>query len=465
MENITAPQKVNRKLLLIISMMSSFIGPFMGASVNIALPEIGHEFAMNAVSLSWIPMSFLLSSAVALVPLGKLADIFGRMRLFFYGNIVIAISSILCACAASGMMLISFRLLQGIGSAMIFGTTMAIVTSAFPIEERGKVIGINTTAVYLGLSLAPILGGFLTQLLGWRSLFILIAPICLFSALAVHFWIKAEWKGAENEKFDFQGSLVYVLAMPFFMLGFSKLPDSHAIIVAILGFAGLLFFTRFELRITFPVLNISLFKNNRVFAFSNLAALINYAATFALSFILSLYLQYVKGLTPGNAGMILVAQPILMAIIASESGRLSDKYDPRILASVGMAIIVVGLLLLTILNAQTSNSYIIVCLVILGIGFGMFSSPNTNAVMSSVGKKYLGVASATVATMRLTGQMISMGIATLIIHIFIGESKISPSNIPAFITGTKVIFGVFAILCFLGVFASIARGKTNNNHE
>lgn len=465
MKTISPVPVVNKKILLAISMLASFISPFMGASVNIALPKISQEFAMNAVSMSWIPMSFLLSSVVSLVPVGKLADMFGLKRIFLYGNILIAFSSLLCAFSVSGMTLIFFRILQGIGSSMIFGTTMAIVTSAFPQNERGKVIGINVTAVYLGLSLAPILGGFLTQILGWRSLFLLIAAICLFSALATYIWVKAEWTGVRDEKFDFKGSIIYILAMTAFMLGFSKLPDPLAIITGLLGLIGLLFFLHIELNVTFPVINVLLFKNNRVFAFSNLAALINYAATFALSFILSLYLQYVKGLSPANAGMLLVAQPIIMALFAYVSGRMSDRYDSRILASLGMSIIVVGLILLIFINSQTTNPYLITCLVILGIGFGLFSSPNTNAVMSSVSREYLGTASATIATMRLTGQLISMGIATLIIHIYIGETKISATNIPSFISSVKVILGIFAILCFLGVFASIARGKTNNNNE
>lgn len=437
----------------------------MGAAINIALPVIGAEFSLNAVHMSWVAMSFLLASAVALVPAGKLADIYGRKKVFMYGNLIVFVSSIICVMVKSGGMLIVFRVIQGIGSAMIFGTTMALVTSVFPPEERGKAIGINVTAVYLGLSAAPILGGFLTQSLGWRSLFFLVSPIALFGVLTSYFFLKAEWTGAANERFDYKGSLIYVIAMSAFMFGFSKLPDIHAIILTVSGLIGLIIFTRLELKLNFPVLDLRLLGSNRIFAFSNLAALINYAATFAIGFILSLYLQYVKGLTPREAGIMLITQPIVMAAFASFAGKWSDTYNSRLLASLGMGILAVGLLMLTFLSATTGTVYLIICMIVLGMGFGIFSSPNTNTVMSSVEPRFLGIASATIATMRVTGQMMSLGIATLIIHIFIGESKVTSANLPFFLEAVRMGFIVFTIVCSLGVFASLAGGRLSLRNE
>jgi MFS family permease len=217
------------------------------------------------------------------------------------------------------------------------------------------------------------------------------------------------------------------------------------------------------MKVKFPVFNIGLFASNRLFAFSNLAALINYATTFAITFLLSLYLQYVQGLSPRDAGMILVTQPVLMAIVASISGRLSDRHDPRILASAGMAVIVVGLIMLTFLREQSSITYLLVILAIVGFGFGLFSSPNTNAIMGSVDRTYLGVASATVGTMRLTGQMMSMGIATLVLQLFIGNEPISIQNTAGFMSSMRTTFLVFVILCILGIFASLARGRSKSN--
>jgi MFS family permease len=458
---MTERSRNDRRLILFSIIITSFINPFLGAAINIALPAISKEFSLGAVGMSWVSMAFLLSSAVFLVPLGKLADISGRKKIFFIGNIIIALSSILCGLSSSGGMLITLRAIQGIGSAMVFGTGIAIVTSVYPPNERGKAIGITVTSVYIGLSLAPFLGGILTQYLGWQTIFYVTVPFELIVIWITWRYIKEEWADAKGEKFDLAGSIIYLFSMSAFMFGFSKLPGTSAIIFTAAGLLGLVGFGILELKVKFPIFNLRLFASNRLFAFSNLAALINYATTFAITFLLSLYLQYILGLSPRDAGMILITQPVLMAIVASISGRLSDRYDPRILASAGMAIIVGGLIMLTFLTEQSSIRYLVVILAIVGIGFGMFSSPNTNAIMGSVDRKYLGVASATVGTMRLTGQMMSMGIATLILQIFIGNRPLSAQYASEFMSSMRITFIVFVILCILGVYSSLARGRTH----
>lgn len=457
--NNTLEPVFNKNVLLATTMISSFFNPLMGAAVNIALPRIGLEFGMHAVELSWVTMAFLLSSAVFLLPLGKVGDMWGRKKMFLLGNVFLAVASMMCAFAPSGNLLIFWRLMQGIGSAMIFTTSMAMVISAFPLEERGKVIGLNVSAVYVGLSAAPVLGGFLTQTLGWRSLFIITGCVSLFIVLLVYFKINTEWKEDAKDKFDWKGSLIYMPSMTALMYGFSKLPSTSAIVYTILGVLGLLAFVRVEMKSEFPLLNMKLFFHNKVFAGSNLSAFINYAATFAVSFLLSLYLQYAKHLSPQDAGMILITQPILMAGVAMFSGRLSDKMNPRILASLGMAVSVVGLLMLAFVAQDTSQAYIIVALGILGFGFGLFSSPNTNMIMSSVEKRFYGVASATVSTMRSTGMMFSMAIATLSVHLFVGDKHINDSNVQAFIQSSQLVYFIFSALCVLGVFLSLLRVK------
>jgi MFS family permease len=204
---------------------------------------------------------------------------------------------------------------------------------------------------------------------------------------------------------------------------------------------------------------VNLFRKNTVFAFSNLAALINYSATFAVGFLLSLYLQYIKGLAEQSAGFILVSQPVVMAVFSPFAGRLSDRIEPRLVASTGMALTAAGLFLLTFLNENTALGFIVAILVLLGLGFALFSSPNTNAVMSSVEKKFYGVASGTLGTMRLTGQMLSMGIAMLIFAVYVGEVQITAQYYPPFLSGIRAAFFIFAVLCFGGVFASLARGR------
>jgi EmrB/QacA subfamily drug resistance transporter len=449
----------NRGVLLAVVLVSSFFNPFMSSAVNIALPTISKDFSMDTTLQSWIPMSFLLASAVMLVPFGKLADIWGRKRMLLYGNAFFALSTLACALSVTGAMFLAARFLQGIGSAMILSSGMAIIISAFPPEKRGRIIGINTTAVYVGLSAAPILGGILTQAVGWRSLFYLNAAAGALIVAGILAGVKAEWAEARNERFDYSGSLIYVPSMSALMYGFSQIPGTLALVLTCAGVLGLVAFVWWELSEKNPVLDIALFRENKVFAFSNLAALINYAATFAITFVLSLYLQKVRGFNPREAGLILVTQPVMMAFVASISGRLSERIDSGKLASLGMSVIVAGLVLLAFLDTGTSKNYLLITLLILGFGFGLFSSPNTNSVMSSVEKKFLGIASATLATMRLTGQMFSMAIAAMAIHIFIGNSPISGGYIPGFMLSVRAIFMIFALLCLIGVFASLARGK------
>ncbi|MFZ4399764.1 MAG: MFS transporter [Bacteroidales bacterium] len=461
--NTLKNNEVNKIVLLAVTMTSNFFNPLMGAAVNIALPKISNEFSLDAIAMSWITMSFLLASAIFLVPFGKIADMMGRKKIFLYGNIFFMLATLLCAFSSSAYFLISSRLLQGIGSAMMFSTTMAIVISAFPVNERGKVIGMNVAAVYVGLSAAPIIGGFLTQSFGWRSLFFLNAGVSIFIILATLVYIKAEWIEAKEEKFDWIGTLIYMPSIAAMMYGFSKLTTPMGILFTFSGITGLVAFVLVELKSKFPVLNMKLFFENKIFANSNLSAFINYAATFAVSFVLSLYLQYVKHLTPKEAGLILITQPLLMAIVAIFSGRLSDKINPRWLASSGMLISVIGLFLLAFIEKETSNVFIVVALAILGFGFGLFSSPNTNMIMSSVERKFYGIASATVSTMRSTGMMFSMAIASLSIHLFVGEQKINDSNIESFIHSSKVIFIVFTVLCIIGAFSSLVGKKIKTN--
>ncbi len=441
---------------LLIATLASFVSPFIAAAINIALPAIGSEFQTNAILLSWIPTSFLLASAMFAVPFGRLADIFGMKRIFTYGVIIFTIASFLCAVASSTMFLLAFLVLQGVGSAMIFVTSVAIVTHVFPPNERGKAIGITITSVYVSLSLGPVLGGIMTQALGWRSLFLLMIPLGLV-VLALTFWkLKGEWAVCKGEKFDLAGSVIYSIALFLIIYGFSLLPKMTGIIATVLGIIGIIAFVILELKTESPVFEIKLFKN-ATFAFSNLAALISYSATFAVVFLLSLYLQYIKGLSPGNAGLILIAQPVVMAVLAPIAGRLSDRYNPRLIASIGMALTTIGLLLFVFLNANTSYEFIIAGLIILGAGFGLFSSPNTNAIMGSVEKRFYGVASASVGTMRLIGQTLSMGTVLIIFALYIGNVQIMPSEYPALLLSVQIAFIVFTVLCFAGIFASLAK--------
>jgi len=450
-----------KRVVLIIAVMSSFLTPFTSSSVNIALPSIGTQLSLNAVALSWVATAYLLAAAAFLVPFGRIADIHGRKMIFRWGIIIDAVASILCAVSNSGEWLIIFRALQGVGGAMIFGTGIAILTSVFPANERGRALGISTAAVYTGLSAGPLVGGLLTGHLGWRSIFILNALLGLVIIVVVFWKLKGEWAEAKGESFDYIGSIIYSLALVAVFYAFSVLPALWGIWLIIIGVIGLAAFIRWEMRQRYPVLNIGFFRNNTVFAFSNLAALINYSATFAVAFLLSLYLQYVKGFSPEHAGLILIAQPVVMVICSPIAGSLSDRVEPRLVSSIGMALTTAGLVMLIFLNNVTGLPFILASLIVLGLGFGFFSSPNVNAIMGSVERKFYGVASGTLGTMRLTGQAFSMGMALLLFALYIGRVQITPEYYPLFLKSMKIAFSISAALCFAGIFASIARGKTH----
>jgi EmrB/QacA subfamily drug resistance transporter len=450
---------VSKKVTLLVTTAASFLTPFMGSSINIALPSIGREFSMSAVLLGWVAYSFLLAAATVLVPVGKIADIWGRKRVFAIGLVVYTLSSFFCAIAGSSYSLISFRLLQGVGGAMIFGPSIAILTSVFPAGERGSALGINVASVYMGLSAGPFLGGFLTEHFGWRSIFMINVPLGVAILILMLWKIKAEWAEERNERFDFRGAFLYMAAVSALMYGFSSLTRTLGVWLVVLGLILIFIFTARERKVKNPLLDITLFRHNTVFLSSNLAALINYSATFAVSFLLSLYLQYIKGLSPLHAGVILVAQPVVQAIFSPFAGRLSDRIEPRIVASIGMSITTLGLGLLILFNNQASILFIVVVLFTLGLGFALFSSPNTNAIMSSVEQQFYGVASGTLATMRITGQMLSMGIVMLVFALHIGDVPITPEQYPSFMGSMHSSLIVLSLLCLGGIFASLARGK------
>jgi EmrB/QacA subfamily drug resistance transporter len=452
----------SKRAVLLVTTTASFLFPFMLAAVNIALPSIGRELSLDAVMLGWIATAYLLSSATLLIPFGRIADIYGRKKIFTCGIVILTLASLFSGMANSATMLISCRVFQGFGGAMLAGTAIALLITVFPANERGKVLGINVAATYLGLSLGPVLGGILTHHLGWRSIFFLGAILGL-AVIGITLWkLKGEWTGAKGERFDLAGSVIYVLGLVALVYGFNSftlLPAGLGVGLIVGGAIGLAAFVRWEMITRSPVLDVSLFRNNKAFALSNVAALINYSATFAVTFLMSLYLQYLKGFNPESAGLILVAMPAMQAIFSPLAGRLSDRIEPRLIASAGMGLTTIGLTIFIFLNAQTPLGLIIGNLILMGFGFALFSSPNTNAVMSSAPNTAYGVASATLATMRQVGMVLSMGIAMLMFTLYIGRVQITPEYYPFFQESMKTAFIIFAILCFGGIFASLARGK------
>jgi EmrB/QacA subfamily drug resistance transporter len=448
----------HERTALLVTSLASFLTPFMGAATNVALPAIAREFSANAIQLTWVSAAYLVAAAACLLPFGRLADLHGRKRVFAWGLLAFAATSWLCAETTSIQQLIAARALQGSAGAMMFGTNVAILTSVFPPARRGTALGWNVAAVYVGLSLGPFLGGLLVEQVGWRSIFALNVPLGVV-ALAFTVWaLEGEWAEAHGESFDLVGSGLYAAALAIGMYGLSRLPARSGWLALAAGVTLVATFVRRELLAAQPILDLRFLARNRVFMMGSLAALINYSATFAVGFLLSLYLQYVRGLSPQAAGAVLVSQPIVMTIISPLAGRLADRTESRNVASLGMAVVAAGIFPLAFVGGRTPIALVIAALVILGAGFGLFSSPNTNAVMGSIGRSLYGVASALLATMRLTGQMLSMAVAMLALAAFAGQEPLSPEHHAGLDRALRAAFLLFGVFCTAGVFASLARG-------
>jgi MFS family permease len=369
------------------------------------------------------------------------------------------VSTFLCARATSGMMLVIFRVFQGISAGMVFGISTAIVTSVFPSEERGRALGINMAAGFIGLTGGPYLGGVLTEYLGWRSIFYVSAALFLLSVFLILWKLKGEWSEAKGQKFDITGSAIFVVSLTLLLYGFTELPSTLGIVLAVVGLLGLLTFVRLEMKMESPILNIKLFQKNRVFVFSNIAMLIKYCAAFAISFLMSIFLQYIHGYTPQEAGAVLVIISVVIVFFSPLAGRLSDKYEARKVAALGMSLSFIAVLLLVFVNETTPLWLIIVALVLVGLGVAFFASPNTNAIMGSVERQFFGVAAGTQGTMRSTGMMMSMGIVMILFSINIGDAEITPDKYPAFLTSMRTSYIIFTVLCFVGIFAQLAGNK------
>jgi EmrB/QacA subfamily drug resistance transporter len=457
--NTAVPGSNNKILVLIIVSFSNLIASFMISGVNVALPSIGREFHANAILLGWVATSFILAGAVFSVPFGRLADIIGVKKIFVYGLVLFILTSIATVFSNSALLLVVLRAIQGISGAMMNSTAIAMLTAVYPAKQRGQALGISMASVYAGLSIGPFFGGLLVDYFDWRSIFIVISPLSFLLLLLMLWKVKGEWAVSRGEKFDYTGSFIYGLSLIALMYGFTLLPYITGIIITAAGCAGIAAFIYRESRNKNPILDLTLFRQNARFTFSNLASMLNYTSTASVVFFLSLYLQYVKGFSPQHAGLIILAQPIVQTFVAPLSGRLSDRIEPGKVASIGMALTCLGLISFCFLNMTTSIGQIVVTMVVLGAGFGLFTSPNTNAIMSSVTPRFYATASSVNGTVRTIGQTLSMGIATMIIALIVGKEEITPVNYPAFVTSARISFIVIASLCFIGIFASLLRSK------
>ena len=452
----------SENLILLICTVLSFFAVFAVNAVMVVIPSIAAEFHMSNIVQNWAIIIFLLVVAVLSVPAGQISGKYGLKRVTIISVVLFIIISIVNVLVTSSEQFLICRLVLGISLAFFNVTSMAMVVSVFKPEERGKALGITITGVYIALSMSPVLGGVLNYQLGWRSVILFGVPFLLVILVLLLTKVDEEWITFGDVPLDIKGSVAYGLGMVLFIYGFTILNELLGVILTALGIIILIIFGLIELRQAHPVFDIRFFKN-RKFLSSNFASLCAYLATFAVTTILNYHLQYIKGYDSQTAGIILLAAPLCQVILAPIAGRLSDRYVPQILAAIGMGLGTISLILFSFLNEATSLEFLIVSMIIYGVGFGLFSPPNTNVIMSSVPPKDTSVASASVATMRTVGQAMSLGILTLVFAFVMGDVPIIEQYYPLLISSCQITCIICVALCIASVFASLVGIKSNEN--
>lgn len=447
--------------VILISFLTSFFGVFLSNGIIIGVPAIANDFAMNNVIQNWIPTIFFLVMAVFTVPAGQISGKFGVKKSLFIGVIVFLIGSTGAALSFSTESFMLFRIIQGASVAFINVSAMAMVVSAVKPQNRGKALGFTVTGVYLATSLSPVICGFLVYNLGWRSIFYVVIPFLVLCIVLIILKVPQEWQTYKDDNIDKIGSIIYSIGILLFIYGFTNLINTNGLVCTMTGIVLLVIFAAWELRQKSPVFNMNLFKNTK-FTSSNIAALCSYLAIMVVTTILNYHFQYVRGWNAQMAGLVLIVTPIIMAILAPNTGKLSDRIHPQKLAAAGMAIATIALLILTFLNKDTPLYLVILAMVLQGIGMGLFSSPNMNAIMSSVPPKDAPTASASQATMRTIGQTMSLGLLTLIFAWIMGNLALSTQYADLIVKSSQIICTICMFACLVSIFASLVGIKSKD---
>lgn len=462
----------NPKVLFATS-LGAFITPFTSSVISFSVPDIGHYLGASFTLMVWVPMAYLIALPSLMILFGKLSDIFGRPRFYLLGFVVFGVGGILSIIAGSIYFLIFSTLVMGIGGSLLSVNGTAIVSSVYPPQSRGGALGINAMSVYLGLTTGPILAGVMIEFLGWQSLFYIVTAFSFLSILPVYVFLGKVDVPTASRHIDFPGFALFLSSILLIVLylSFSEVYGFvKTIYLLALGLGILVIFVAFERRQADPILDLSLFTRNRTFSAANFTALLNYISTFAIVFVFSIYFNVIAGLSPSESGLILTIEPILMVIFSPLSGRLSDRLGSRGPASLGMLLIAASFFYIFAEVGNMAPEQMIWPLGVIGIGFGLFSAPNTNSVMGSVDRKFSGTASGTLGTMRFVGQLMSLALMstilassmprTMLLELFSGiNSNLPLVDINGFMTGLKTVMLLSGILSLAGVFTSLVRDK------
>jgi EmrB/QacA subfamily drug resistance transporter len=464
--------------LLALTSVGAFMGPLDGSIVAVALPVIGPDLGLSFSASMWVQAAYLLAMAVLLIPLGRLADRRGRVRFYLFGIVVFGLGSLLAALSMNGAWLVGSRVVQGVGAALLVATSAAIVTAVFPPGERGRALGINVMAVYLGLSVGPPLGGFLADSLGWRWIFLVNLPIA--AVVLAWGWLRlprGERPDGPAPRPDIAGSGLLAAFLLCLLVPLTFAPQwgwgsARTLVLLAAAAAALAGFIVVETRVPDPVLDLDLLLRNRLFAAANLAALLNYLALYAVSVLTAIWLQIVQGRSAALTGWLLLGQPVMMALLSPLSGRLSDRIGSRVLATGGMVAVAAGMVMLAAMPTGAGVPRVVAGLAVVGLGMAAFSAPNTSAVMGSVRRDQLSVAGAFLGTMRTTGQALSVAVLGGIAASRLGAEggrllfthgqaagDVAARTVHAYAEGYALAMVVGAGLALAGAAVSLTRGR------
>ena len=437
--------------------------------VVISLPTILQNLHANIIHGIWIITGYTLMMTILMVMLGRLADLYGRVRLYNLGFVVFTIGSLLCALSQNGEQLVIFRFLQGAGAALLFSNSMAIITDAFPKEQLGLGLGTNMMAASIGAIAGYTLGGVLVTYFGWRSIFFINVPIGIFGTIWGYLRLKEIGIKSVGQKFDFGGAFLYCIGLSIILVGLTIGNSTSGRNLAIFA-AGVAVFVAvifIELRQKYPTLDLTLFKI-RLFAAGNLTSFLNSLAFSCGPFLLSLYLQMILGYSALRAGVLLIPMQIIVLVIAPLSGRLSDRYGPRVLSSVGLALNASALIWFSTLNQSSSYSLVLISLLLFGLGRSLFMSPNSSSIMSSVPAEKRGVANGIRATLLQTGNTISVPFSLLLMTLVMpygqlsqivnGSQLLKTNELSIFLRAINHACLILGIITLLAVIPSLARG-------
>ncbi len=461
-----------RRFILLTTSIAAFLSPFLSSAIAFAVPKIGESFHLNFYQVSVLPMIFLIPLASFMILFGRLSDDLGRVKIFRSGLLIFAVSSLLAPAIHSYFFLLVMIFFAGLGAAVLSTNSTAIVSYAYSSGGRGFALGINAMSVYLGLTFAPFLGGLLIEFNGWQSIFFLSGPlaICalLMSAASMRRIEIRGTPGRTNLRQASMFSLFIVLLTTYAAFGdiFGYL---RLVFLPLLSLLFLFLFLHYETRSENPIIPPSVFRRNRTFVASNATAFLNYVSTFSIVFVFSIYLQVILHVSPFISGLIILPEPVLMVLLSPVAGKLADRIGSRLIASSGMVIIGTSFLLLFILVRVTRGD-IMILLGIIGVGFGLFSAPNTNSVMGSVRREDSGIASGFLGTMRFTGQMVSIVVATLVLSLYMPRSliigmfsgsivTITPLFYDSFVNGFRIVMLMSAVLAFIGAVTSLMKNR------